>query len=46
MSEAAVEVQTDNAPGDKSGSFTITKSSIAGNAHGVEDESTTFKVFL
>jgi hypothetical protein len=46
MSEAAVEVQTDNAPGDKSGSFTISKSSIAGNAHGVEDESTTFKVFL
>jgi hypothetical protein len=44
MSQAAVEVQTDNEPGDKPGNFTISKSFISNNATEVIDPSTTFTV--
>jgi hypothetical protein len=44
MSKAAVEVQSDNAPGDHPGNFTIKKSAISENAAEVDDESTTFTV--
>jgi Right handed beta helix region len=44
MSKAAVEVQSDNAPGDHPGNFTIKHSAISGNAAEVDDESTTFTV--
>jgi hypothetical protein len=46
MTEAAVKVQSDKAPGDHAGSFTITKSSLADNDQVLEDESETFKVVL
>jgi hypothetical protein len=44
MSKAAVEVQSDNAPGDHPGNFTIKHSAISENATEVDDESTTFTV--
>jgi hypothetical protein len=42
--EVAVEVQSDKAPGDLPGNFTISKSSISKNTKEVEDESTNFTV--
>jgi len=46
MSGAAVEVQSDKAPGDHSGSFTIANSSFLKDAQALDDESSTFNVVL
>ncbi|MGP0100120.1 MAG: right-handed parallel beta-helix repeat-containing protein [Solirubrobacteraceae bacterium] len=46
MSEAAVKVESDKAPGDHAGSFTLSGSTLSGNAQAVVDESTTFNVVL
>ncbi len=46
MTDAAVKVQSDKAPGDHAGSFKITNSALSSNATVVEDESTTFTVVL
>lgn len=46
MSDAAVKVESDKAPGDHPGSFTISGSTLTGNAQAVVDESTTFNVVL
>ncbi len=46
MSEAAVKVESDKASGDHAGSFTLSGSTLSGNAQAVVDESTTFNVVL
>ena len=46
MSGAGVKVESDNLPGDHPGSFTLTGSTLSGNAQALLDESTTFTVLL
>ncbi len=46
MGGAAVEVQSDKAPGDHPGSFTISNSSFLKDAQALDDESSTFTVVL
>ncbi|HXN36682.1 MAG TPA: hypothetical protein VN892_01475 [Solirubrobacteraceae bacterium] len=46
MRGAAVEVQSDKAPGDDPGSFTISNSSFLKDAQALDDESSTFTVVL
>jgi hypothetical protein len=46
MSEAAIKVESDKAPGDHPGSFDITGSTFSGNTQLLVDESGTFSVVL
>lgn len=46
QSQAAIEVESDKAPGDQPGRFTITKDTATGNGAVLVDESDDFEVIF